>query len=64
MTVFYGSTKKHIRPVIYGKPITMKFDEQLLNEFKAIVGKGYQTKIRELVQDYVDKYKRDLKDKQ
>ena len=58
MKVFRGKNIKQPRKVIYNKPVTMLFDEKLLSEFKMIVGRGYQTKIRELVQNYVDEYKR------
>lgn len=63
MKVYYGKKAKSPRKQIYTKAITMKFDEKTLNEFKKIVGKGYQVKIRELVQMYIDAYHRKVNDK-
>lgn len=54
---------KHPRQRVYTQAITMKFDAKTLDEFKKIVGKGYQVKIRELVQMYIDAYKRKINDK-
>jgi uncharacterized protein (DUF4415 family) len=53
---------KHPRPQIYTKQLTMNFEPKMLEEFKSIVGKGYQVKIRELVQMYIDAYKRKMND--
>ena len=61
MQVRYKPAKRP-RQRIYNQTITMKFDEKTLEEFKSIVGKGYQIKIRELVQMYIDAYKRKMND--
>lgn len=63
MNVRYGSTIKHARPKIYTEKITLMFDKKTLEKFKSIVGKGYQVKIRELVQMYLDAYERKLNER-
>ena len=35
----------------------------MINEFRSIVGANYQTKIRQLIQMYIDAYKRKINDK-
>jgi len=64
MRVNYGVTKKQPRKKIYTKKVTLMFDERTLNEFKTIVGDGYQVKIRELVNMYINAYHRKMNDKE
>ena len=56
MQVRYKSKFAKPRKKVYTKAVTMLFDEETLNAFKRIVGKGYQVKIRELVEQYVKEY--------
>lgn len=63
MIARYGSTIKHPRPRIYTEKVTLSFDKKTLDKFKKIVGKGYQVKIRELVQMYIDAYERKLNER-
>ena len=59
----YKSKMKVARKVNYDTSVKFRIDTKLLNDFKKIVGQGYQTKIRELMQDYVDKYYKDKYDR-
>lgn len=59
MRIARGKNIPHPKKKIYNTAVTMLFDEKTINEFKKIVGKGYQTKIRELVQNYIIEYNRD-----
>lgn len=47
----------------YDTAVTMLFEKKQIEKFKTIVGKGYQAKIRELVQMYIDAYIRKMNDK-
>ena len=41
----------------YGEVITIRIDTDTLEAFKEIVGVPYQPKIRELMRDYIDRYR-------
>lgn len=63
MRVNRGAKLKRPRKKIYTEKITMAIDSKTLEEFKKIVGKGYQSKIREIMQMYIDAYYRKLNEK-
>lgn len=42
---------------ILDKSITIRIDSELLDEFRKIVGDGYQSKIRDLMVEFVNKEK-------
>lgn len=54
---------RKVKKKTYDTPITMLFEKKQIEKFKALVGKGYQTKIRELVQDYIDACTREENDR-
>lgn len=56
MRVNYGKKLGIPRKKRYNKAVTMLFDEETLDAFKRIIGKGYQTKIRELVEKYIQEH--------
>ena len=62
MKIYRGQNLRHPRKPIYTKSITLRIDDKTLNNFKAIVGNNYQTKIRELMNMYIDAYNRKKKD--
>lgn len=51
------------RKIVQDDKINMRVSSKLLGEFRAIVGENYQVKIRELMQMYIDAYKRKMNDK-
>lgn len=51
------------RKIIQDDKINMRVNSKLLSEFRAIVGDNYQVKIRELMQMYIDAYKRKMNDR-
>lgn len=57
------SSKYNKRKVNYDTQINIRIDSKMLNEFKSIVKENYQDKIRELMQMYIDAYKRKINDK-
>ena len=50
--------KFHYSKIYYDKQISIRINSDLLQEFRKITGERYQVKIRELMQMYVDAYKR------
>ena len=59
----YKSKIKVPKKVNYDIKVNIRFNSQVLNEFKKIVGEGYQTRIRQFVEDYVEQYKKDEYDR-
>lgn len=51
------------RPIKCTANVNMAIEPKLLEEFKKITGKGYQVKIKELMQMYIDAYYRKLDDR-
>lgn len=62
MKIRYG-VKYSKRKVNYDAQINIRIDSKLLKEFRSIVPNNYQDKIRELMQMYIDAYKRKVNDK-
>lgn len=54
---------RKVKKKTYDTPITMLFEKKQIEKFKLLIGKGYQKKIRELVQDYIDACTREENDK-
>lgn len=52
----FDTSKK--RKLIYDTKVTINFEKKQLDRFREIVGAGYQVKIRDLVQCYIDAYDR------
>lgn len=53
-----GNEKKKPRKIVnYDVTITIRVDTELLKEFKEIVGSPYQPRIRELMEEYVNRHK-------
>lgn len=62
MKVKYGA-KQIKKVVVYDTQINMRINSKMLNDFRSIVKGNYQDKIRQLMQMYIDAYKRKVNDK-